>query len=130
MVFYTRIRDGVKWYGGRDREDGKVYWSRVEGRDQQLDLHCGACRRAGDPNPPRLARFTHFDSGTVEFTPPSGKHPIPRHERPDGGVTWQLRCPKGHDRPVRHERVVAAFEHFTSLPSKDEPSGDVARLYV
>jgi hypothetical protein len=35
------------------------------------------------------------------------------HQRLDGGVTWQLpRCPYGHNRPVREERLVAAFERI------------------
>ena len=57
-----------------------------------LIVCCLVCQQAGDPNPPALARFEQY---------------------PDGGATWQLpRCPHGHYRPVRHERLVAEFEHF------------------
>lgn len=130
MRFETRIRNGVMWFGTRS-PDGQLYWGRIEPRDQALDLHCGDCRRAGNPHPPRLARFTRFSTGAVEVTGLYGKHPrYPRHRRPDGGATWQLRCPQGHDRPVRHERIVAAFERFTSLPSRAEPDQDIARLDV
>jgi hypothetical protein len=83
-----------------------------------LDIHCRPCRpdwRDGDPGlPPRLARFARLaDGGPVEVRRFKYKgqlvHPYP-HRRPDGGVTWQLLCPHGHNRPVRHERVVAALD--------------------
>jgi hypothetical protein len=81
-----------------------------------LDIHCGPCERDGDPNPPRLARFARLaDGGPVEVQPFTvNKQPVipyPR-QRPDGGVTWQLVCPQGHNRPVKHERVVAALDAF------------------
>lgn len=79
-----------------------------------LDLHCGACERGGDPNPPRLARFVrNARGGPIGFQPftVDGKQvgPYP-HQRPDGGVTWQLLCPQGHNKPMRHERIAAALD--------------------
>jgi hypothetical protein len=102
-----------------------------------LVVCCRDCEQAGDRNPPRLARFERHPDGTVELAPSGANRAIRRaargetklypwmlpapHQRPDGGVTWRLRCPRGHDRPVRHERLVAAFE---GLPSGQ----DYARL--
>jgi hypothetical protein len=96
-----------------------------------LDIDCGACERAGDPDPPRLARFWRDSDGRVgvePFTPKGprpGREPPPAlagpqghrafpvvHRRPDGGETWQLDCPHGHHKPISHERVRAAFEAF------------------
>ena len=81
-----------------------------------LDIHCGACERDGDPNPPRLARFVRDTiGGPIGFQPftVDGQRvgPYP-HQRPDGGVTWQLVCPQGHNRPVQNERVAAALDAF------------------
>jgi hypothetical protein len=85
-----------------------------------LDLHCGPCARATDPyqpqRAPRLARFVRdARGGPIGFQPftVEGQKagPYPR-QRPDGGVTWQLLCPQGHNRPVKQERLVAAFEVF------------------
>lgn len=94
-----------------------------------LVVCCRDCQQAGYPNPPVLARFEQYPDGTVEPAPTSLHRAVRRamrgetklypsmlptpHQRPDGGVTWQLpRCPQGHDRPVRHERLAAVFEHF------------------
>jgi hypothetical protein len=101
-----------------------------------LDIHCAPCHRAagGDPgrlrSAPRLAGFERHDDGEIFVKPFKGKGPLrlpppppfghqqvgrafPRgHRRPDGGWTWDLRCPEGHEKPVRHERIRAAFEAF------------------
>jgi hypothetical protein len=89
-----------------------------------LIVCCLGCQQAGDPNPPALARFAQHPDGGIEPQPWSANHaqrrgvlypwmmPV-RHERPDGGATWRLpRCPYGHNRPVRHERLAAAFERI------------------
>src|SRR5215218_6107908 len=80
-----------------------------------LEIICGTCQRDGDPNPPRLVRFERTSDGRVEVKPFTANRqkviPYP-HRRPDGGWTWQLVCPQGHDRPVRHERVLAALDAF------------------
>jgi hypothetical protein len=34
-----------------------------------LDVCCLDCEQAGDPNPPRLARFAKFPDGKVELEP-------------------------------------------------------------
>lgn len=81
-----------------------------------LDIHCGPCQRDGDPNPPRLARFARLAAGgpikaqtfTYEGQPVI---PLPR-QRPGGGVTWQLVCPHGHNKPIRDERIAVAFDAF------------------
>jgi hypothetical protein len=91
-----------------------------------LDVCCRVCQEAGDPNPPRLARFERRPDGKIDLGPSGNMNramrrrlypwilPCP-HLRPDGGVTWQLPpCPYGHYRPVRHERLVAAFEGFAA----------------
>ncbi len=88
-----------------------------------LAVCCQVCYQHGDPNPPVLARFALYPDGTVDLQPSRVPRAARRtlypwmlpteHRRPDGGVTWQLpRCPQGHNRPVRHERLVAAFEHY------------------
>jgi hypothetical protein len=91
-----------------------------------LDVCCRVCQEAGDPNPPRLARFERWPDGKVDLGPTGSINRAMRrrlypwmmarpHHRPDGGVTWQLPpCPQGHYRPVRHERLVAAFEDFAT----------------
>jgi hypothetical protein len=88
-----------------------------------LDIHCQPCRpgwRDGDPNPPpRLARFVRDVRGgpiqAQSFTY-KGQPVIPlRRQRPDGGVTWQTRCPRqpyGHNKPIQEWRIVAAFDAF------------------
>jgi hypothetical protein len=84
-----------------------------------LDIHCGPCQRDGDPNPPRLARFVRdVHGGPIQaqsFTY-KGQPVIPlQHQRPDGGVTWQTRCPRqpyGHNKPIQEWRIVAAFDAF------------------
>jgi hypothetical protein len=96
-----------------------------------LDILCGPCERAGDPNPPRLARFIRRPDGEVYVEPftPKGRqrYSVPfgdnsdvipdAHRRPDRGYTWRLGCPQGHDKPIRHERIVAAFDNFP--PGRD-----------
>lgn len=101
-----------------------------------LDIHCNPCHRAagGDPDrlrsAPRLARFMRDGDGVIfvepfagkgpwrpPFPPPFGHQPggraFPRgHQRPDGGWTWDLSCPGGHNKPIQHERIRAAFEAF------------------
>lgn len=99
-----------------------------------LDIHCAPCHRAagGDPNrlrsAPRLARFWRDAAGgPVGVEPysdkgpwrkPYGLGPQPHrrypasHRRPDGGCTWNLSCSEGHDKPIQHERILAAFEAF------------------
>lgn len=88
-----------------------------------LIVCCLVCQQAGDPNPPVLARFERWPDGKMEPTGHSVNRAMRRrlypwmmtipHQRPDGGVTWQLsRCPQGHNRPVRHERLVAEFERI------------------
>jgi hypothetical protein len=87
-----------------------------------LDIHCRPCHWAtgGDPNQlqlvPRLARFVRDVRGgpiqAQSFTY-KGQPVIPlRRQRPDGGVTWQTRCPHGHDKPIQEWRIVAAFDAF------------------
>lgn len=79
-----------------------------------LDIHCAPCERAGDPNPPRLARFARPAAGgrvEVQAFSFKGHEVIPRpHRRPDGGVTWRLGCPHGHYKPIREERIIAALD--------------------
>jgi hypothetical protein len=88
-----------------------------------LIVCCRDCQQAGDPNPPALARFAQHPDGKIEPEAYSFNRAVRgtlymwmllvRHERPDGGVTWRLpRCPHGHDRPVRHERLVTEFERY------------------
>jgi hypothetical protein len=89
-----------------------------------LIVCCLVCQQQGDPNPPALARFAQYPDGGIEIEPSRLNRAVTRgplypwmlpvqHERPDGGVTWRLpRCPQGHNRPVRHERLVAEFERF------------------
>jgi hypothetical protein len=102
-----------------------------------LDIHCGPCHRAlgGDPSQlrsaPRLARFWREASGgpvgaepfaakggrRLPAPPPFGHQEggrafPPGHRRPNGGWTWDLSCPNGHNKPIQHERVRAAFEAF------------------
>jgi hypothetical protein len=90
-----------------------------------LDIYCRPCQAAGEDH--RLARFWRDADGAVGAEPfsdkgpwrkPYGLGPQPRrrwpanHKRPDGGQTWDLRCPKGHTKPIQHQRIVAAFEAF------------------
>jgi hypothetical protein len=88
-----------------------------------LIVCCRDCEQAGDPNPPVLARFAQYPDGRIELQPYRAnramRHTLypwmlaTQHQRPDGGVTWRLpRCPQGHNRPVREERLVAEFERF------------------
>ena len=94
-----------------------------------LAVCCRDCQQAGDPHPPVLARFEQFPDGQVEPAPTQASGAIRRasrgearlypwmlpvpHQRPDGGVTWQLpRCPQSHNRPVRQERLIAEFERI------------------
>jgi hypothetical protein len=94
-----------------------------------LDIHCRPCRpgwRDGDPHPPpRLGRFVRDASGEIRIQLPSrggiriqtfthkGLQAISvRHQRPDGGMTWQLICPHGHYKPIQDERIAAAFDAF------------------
>jgi hypothetical protein len=88
-----------------------------------LIVCCRVCQQHGDPNPPVLARFAQYPDGGIEPEPSrlnrATRHRLHAwmmttpHQRPDGGMTWQLpRCPQGHYRPVRHERLVAEFERF------------------
>jgi len=91
-----------------------------------LDIHCRPCRpgwRDGDPHPPpRLARFVRDASGGIRiqtfthnqtFTHKRMQAVFAKRQRPDGGVTWQLpRCPQGHYKPIRDERIAAAFDAF------------------
>jgi hypothetical protein len=91
---------------------------------QTLIVCCRDCQLAGDPNPPALARFAQNPDGSIDLEASTLNRAVTRgplypwmlpvrHERSDGGVTWRLpRCPYGHNRPVRHERLVAAFEEF------------------
>jgi hypothetical protein len=85
-----------------------------------LIVCCLVCQQAGDPNPPTLARFEQHPDGKVEPAAQGVNRAMRRrlypwmlvtpHQRPDGGVTWKLpRCPHGHERPVRQERLVAEF---------------------
>jgi hypothetical protein len=101
-----------------------------------LDIHCDPCHRAAGGGPdrlrstPRRARFSRDPNGQICVEPFAAKgpwrppHPPPfghqpggrafpaSHRRDDGGRTWDLSCPRGHDKPIRHERIVAAFEAF------------------
>jgi hypothetical protein len=78
-----------------------------------LDIHCGPCRRAGDENPPRLARFARLASGGPVHVRPftvNGQKVVPAaRRRPDGGTTWRLMSECGHDKRIREERIVAAL---------------------
>lgn len=84
-----------------------------------LDIHCGPCQRDGDPNPPRLARFARLaEGGPIKAQTFTYKGqlvaPLSR-QRPDGGVTWQTRCPRqphGHNKPIQEWRIAAAFDAF------------------
>lgn len=96
-----------------------------------LDIYCRPCEQAGEEN--RLARFwRETEDGPVGSEPysakgpwrkPYGLGPQPnrtwpaRHRRPDGGWTYDLRCPMGHYKAIQHERIVAAFEAF--LPGQE-----------
>ncbi len=98
--------------------------------DLMLDLHCAACERAGDPNPPRLVRFVRRAADGafgVKVATADGRQAMPRppepHVRPDGGITWHLRCPQGHHKPIRQERMIAALD---ALP----PDAPAFRLSV
>jgi hypothetical protein len=84
-----------------------------------LDIHCRPCRpgwRDGDPHPPpRLGRFVRDASGGIRiqtFTHKGMQAISVRRQRPDGGMTWQLICPHGHNKPIRDERIAAAFDAF------------------
>jgi hypothetical protein len=70
-----------------------------------------------------LARFAQYPDGGIEPQPYRMNRAMRRllsswtiaiqRQRPDGGATWQLpRCPQGHYRPVRHERLAGEFEHY------------------
>jgi hypothetical protein len=90
-------------------------------RDRWLDLHCAPCHRAdgGDLErlhlAPRLARFALRADGAfgAKVTTRDGQLSMSRppepHVRPDGGITWYLRCPQGHFRQVQEERIIAAL---------------------
>ncbi len=80
-----------------------------------LDIHCGPCKRAGDENPPRLARFFRPAGGGPLNVQPflvDGEEVIPNSWiRPDGrGRTWRLVSECGHSKPVRQERIIAALD--------------------
>jgi hypothetical protein len=79
-----------------------------------LDIICGPCHRAGDANPPRLARFVRRRGGGPVGVQPfavEGQQVVPYcHQRDDGGRTWRLMSECGHDKPIREERLVEAFE--------------------
>jgi hypothetical protein len=83
-----------------------------------LDIHCQPCRpgwRDGDPHPPpRLGRFVRDAAGIrIQTFKHKGMQAIfARRQRPDGGWTWQLSCPHGHNKPIRDERIAAAFDAF------------------
>lgn len=102
-----------------------------------LDIHCAPCHQATGGAPdrlrdaPRLARFWHrldtAEIGVEPFAAKGGRRlPAPPpfghqeggrafpagHRRPDGGWTWDLRCPKGHNKPIQHEKIRAAFGAF------------------
>jgi hypothetical protein len=88
-----------------------------------LIVCCLVCQQHADPNPPVLGRFAQYPDGTVEPQPSTLNRAAHRrlypwmiatpHQRPDGGVTWQMpHCPQGHNRPVRQERLVAEFERI------------------
>jgi hypothetical protein len=70
---------------------------------------------------PRLARFARLASGGPLEVKPfryKGRPVIPYpHQRPDGGVTWQLRCQHGHNTPMREERITAELDAIP--PGKD-----------
>jgi hypothetical protein len=96
-----------------------------------LDIFCAPCERAGDPEPPRLARLVQVD-GEVYAEPYTSKGPDPVHgpppafstsqgrarayprfhRRPDGGSTWDLPCGQGHDKQIQEWRILAVFEAF------------------
>jgi hypothetical protein len=81
-----------------------------------LDIHCGPCRRAGDKNPPRLARFARPATGGPVHVRPftaEGQQVVPAcRTRSDGGTTWRLVSECGHDKRIRGERIAAAFDAF------------------
>jgi hypothetical protein len=81
-----------------------------------IDIHCGPCARAGDPNPPRLARFARpVEGGPVHVRPftVDGQQVVPAaRQRPDGGRTWRLVSECGHDKRIREERIAEAFTMF------------------
>jgi hypothetical protein len=96
-----------------------------------LDIYCHPCEQVGEDN--RLARFWRAaEGGPVGAEPYSDKGPWrepyglgpqpnrrfpPNHRRPDGGLTWDLSCPRGHNKPIQHERLEAAFAAFP--PGRD-----------
>jgi hypothetical protein len=92
-----------------------------------LDIHCGPCKRAGDENPPRLARFARPAGGGPVHVRPftvDGKKVVPAARvRPDGGMTWRLVSECGHDKRIREERIAAALDFM--------PPGESAiRVYL
>jgi hypothetical protein len=96
-------------------------------RHLTLDIHCKPCRRAVDPDrpwlAPRLMQIERTTDGQVLVTrfTYEGERVIPNpHQRPDGGNTWQLRCPHGHNRPAKHERVLAALAAMETFPAGQE----------
>jgi len=87
-----------------------------------LDIHCRTCHDDGDKNPPRFVRFVRDDAGTITPQPfKVGGQAVTAypHRRPDGGITWQLQCPQGHNRPIRHERILEAFDTLKALGKSD-----------
>jgi hypothetical protein len=114
-----------------------------------LDIHCAPCHQAagGDPDQlrsaPRRARFWRDASGgPVGAEPFSDKRPWRKpyglgpqphrrfpasHQRPDGGCTWDLSCPKGHTKPIQHEHIVAAFHRTPEAPGPFSPGA--SRLF-
>jgi hypothetical protein len=96
-------------------------------RHLTLDIHCKPCRRAVDSSrpwlAPRLMRVERTADGRVLVTnfTVEGEQVIPYpRQRPDGGHTWQLLCSQGHNRPAKHERVLAALAAIDAFPAGQE----------
>lgn len=83
-----------------------------------LDIHCRPC---GGEHPPRLVRFVRASGGGPIGVQPftvDGHQVIPYYwTRADGGRTWRLVCPHGHEQRVREEHVSAALDTVT--PGED-----------
>jgi hypothetical protein len=110
------------------------------GRYLVLDILCKKCERPGKRTP-RMARFVRRSNDPLADNPKvglrevlhrlqeigvqpfryKGQEVIPYcHRRADGGRTWYLVCPHGHEQRVREERIAATFDTIAGL----DPDGN------